>query len=309
MVVGSGIVGKATGKGLAKKGHNITFIDIDRKVVKELIDESFNAHTWEEIMTSDIIRPDIVMFCLPTPSRIDGNVDISYLVNAMSDYSSMMKSIEHYHVLCVRSTVPPGTTRNLIKLIEESSSKKVARDFGICMQPEFLRAKSSESDFANPWATIIGEYDRKSGDVLQELYHGWSDYTERTTLETAEFMKYVHNCYNVVKISFANEVWMLGKKLGIDGNKALEMASRTAEGYWNPKYGSVGGHAYGGMCLPKDASGFISFCREKMFEPQLLVAADQVNKIIAELPENHFDTIIQNRSRSRPIERREDWSR
>ncbi len=152
-----------------------------------------------------------------------------------------------------------------MSLIEENCFKKAGRDFGICMQPEFLRAKSSESDYANPWATIIGEYDRKSGDVLQELYDGWSGYIERTSLETAEFMKYVHNCYNAVKISFANEVWMLGKKLVIDGNKALEMASRTAEGYWNPKYGTVGGHAYGGMCLPKDTRGFISFCREKMF--------------------------------------------
>ena len=304
MVVGSGIVGKATGKGLAKKGHNITFIDIDEKIVKDLIDEGFNAHPWEEIRTLDIIRPDIVMFCLPTPSRIDGSADISYLIKAILDYSSIMKCISYYHVLCIRSTVPPGTTRNMIKLIEKNSSKKVGRDFGMCMQPEFLRAKSSDSDFANPWATIIGEYDRKSGDVLQDLYYRWSDYTERTTLETAEFMKYVHNCYNAVKISFANEVWMLGKKLGIDGNKALEMASRTAEGYWNPKYGTVGGHPYGGLCLPKDTSGFISFCREKMFEPQLLVAADQVNKITPELPENHFKTFIQNRSHSLLIQPR-----
>jgi UDPglucose 6-dehydrogenase len=96
-------------------------------------------------------------------------------------------------------------------------------------------------------------------------------------------MKYVHNCFNAAKISFSNEMWLLGRKLGIDANLALQLASSSAEGYWNPKYGVVGGAPYGGACLPKDVKSFLTFAKSINIEMPLLSAVMSVNENIESL--------------------------
>ena len=146
----------------------------------------------------------------------------------------------------------------LLPLIKKYSGLKVGADFGLCMHPEFLRTVSAEKDYLNPRTTIIGQYDSKSGDFLEDICSVFGGEKIRVDLDMAEFMKFIHNCFNATKISFSNEMWQLGRSIGLDANLALRLVAKTAEGLWNPNYGLIGGQPYGGRCLPKDIEGFES---------------------------------------------------
>lgn len=285
LVVGSGVVGQATGKGLIKKGHKVTFVDTNIQIIRELSQEGFEARLPNEL---EDVSAEIAMFCVSTPSKNDGSVNLDYITNAIVNYGKWLRHKrereDSWDLVVVRSTVPPGTTRRiLLPLLEKSSGLIAGEDFGLCMQPEFLRAKSSEEDFLYPWATVIGELDQRSGDVLAEIYVDFGSKIFRVNLETAELVKYVHNCFNAAKISFSNEIWLLGSKLGIDANLVLEIAVNTAEGYWNSHYGTIGGQPYGGTCLPKDTKGLEAFAKEIGVSIPLLSAVISVNSRMEEL--------------------------
>ena len=286
MIVGSGVVGQATGKGLIKKGHEVVFVDISVETVRRLSQEGFEARLPDELGD---IAAEISMFCVSTPPKGDGSVNLDYITTAIANHGEWLKRKKReredaWHLVVIRSTVPPGTTRKvLLPLLEKYSGLMASKDFGVCMQPEFLRAKSSEEDFLHPWVMVIGEYDQCSGDTLERIYTDFGNKIFRVELETAEFVKYVHNCFNATKISFSNEIWLLGRKLGLDANLALEIAVHTAEGHWNPAYGTVGGQPYGGSCLPKDTKGLEAFAKENGISMPLLSAVISVNSEMEEL--------------------------
>jgi UDPglucose 6-dehydrogenase len=287
IIIGAGIVGQASGKGLIKKGHDVIFVDKEPIIVERLKDQGFEAYLPNQL---DNVKADISMFCVNTPSKKDGSINLNYIVSAIKNHGIWLKNRDghNYHLVVIRSTVPPGTTATLLcPLIEYYSHKKVGNDFGLCMQPEFMRSHSSEYDFLHPHITVIGEYDKTSGDMLEKVYAGYFEgQISRVSLDTAEFMKYIHNCFNATKISFSNEMWLLGKNLGIaDPNLALQLASKSAEGYWNPKYGTIGGRPYGGRCLPKDSKAFLEFTKKKGVRMPLLSATLSVNRQVEKLSE------------------------
>lgn len=277
--MGCGVVGKATGKGLIKNGNNVKFVDRDFATIKALKAQGYEAYSLEEYPS---IQGDTTMVCVSTPTDTEGKIDFSSIQNASINIGKWLsKNNSNYHTVVIRSTVPPYTTRSMIlPLIELYSQQRAGLNFGICMQPEFLRATSSESDFLNQWFTVIGEYDKKSGEKVYQIYKSFCKSISITDLETAEFMKYIHNCFNAVKISFSNEMWSVGNKIGLNANLALELATRSAEGYWNPKYGTIGGAPYGGACLPKDTKGFISYAKDNNITLELLEAVDRVNEAL-----------------------------
>jgi len=237
------------------------------------------------------------MFCIDTPlgernENNFGGLDLGNMMSAVSTHAKWLRKSKqsnvngnkYYHLIVIRSTVPPGTTRGLLlPLIERYSGLKVGEDLGLCMQPEFLRTVSAKEDYLNPRATIIGQYDSKSGDYLENIYSGFQGEKIKVDLDTAEFMKFIHNCFNATKISFSNEMWQLGNSLGIDANLALSLAAKTAEGIWNPNYGLVGGQPYGGHCLPKDTEGFEQFAKRKSIVTPLLSAVVRVNRQMEEM--------------------------
>jgi UDPglucose 6-dehydrogenase len=313
MIIGSGVVGQASGKGLIKKGNYVTFVDNNKGVVKKLKQEGFVAYLSNDL---DQIDADISMVSVPTPSKKgDGSADLSYITSAMVDLGRWLKNRNKkikqgddndvgrhgggadnsnnnnnnnnkYHLVVIRSTVPVGTCRNvLLPLLQTTSEMSIGRDFGLCMQPEFMRTLTGEHDFLNPHATVIGEYDKRSGDELEKIYSDFGGPLFRVEIEEAEFMKYVHNCFNATKISFANEMWQMGQKIGIDANFALQMAVMSAEGFWNPKYGTVGGRPYGGPCLPKDVKALLDSAKKFGVNTPLLSAVDYVNSQMEEQAE------------------------
>jgi UDPglucose 6-dehydrogenase len=290
MIIGSGIVGQATGKGLIKRGiRNIIFVDTDPLVLENLSNEGYNVCHLDNI-DNEIENVVVSMFCLPTP--FDQNLrksDLKHVNMSLIRYAESLKKRikkQQYNLIVIRSTVVPGTTEKfLIPLIEKHSGMKIGTDFGICMQPEFLRSLTSEQDFMYPRTIIIGQYDEQSGRILEELYirARFEVPIIKVGLSAAEFIKFTANYFNATKISFANEMWCLGEKLGIDPNISLEIATTVAEGFWNPLYGTHGGRPFGGRCLPKDIECLLSFCQEINAEMPLLKAVHSVNSMMKQL--------------------------
>lgn len=255
-IVGSGFVGEATGKGLEKHNNDITFVDVMPEKITKLRGEGFKAHFPEDYTK---ITTDITMFCVPTPTE-GSEINLDYLLGAVTQFALRLKDHNKYHTVVIRSTVPPTTTREkLLPLIEEISDKKAGRDFGLCMQPEYLREVTAEQDYARPWFILIGQYDKKSGDVLEKLYSKFDAPIERVGLEEAEFQKYVHNVYNAIKIAFFNEMRVIANKEKWDAAAVFHATARSCEGIWNPIYGLRDMGPFDGSCLPKDTRALLQW--------------------------------------------------
>ena len=276
LIIGSGVVGQATGKGFHSKGHRVVFYDVNPDVLSRLSEEGYD--TCDDY---DLREFDVSMLCVGTPTRHD-KIVLDYLHSALKKLGAKLSDINRYHLVVVKSTCLPGTTEErIIPMLEYYSRKKAGVDFGVCMNPEFLRAASAEEDSAHPWLIVIGAYDQRSGKELEELYQPFGAETVVTKLKVAEMMKYVHNLFNATKISFFNEMHVVCQQLDIDNEAVNSLVVKSAEGMWNPKYGTVGGRPYGGSCLPKDTRALRSFARELNLNPMTLL--DAVIKVNEEM--------------------------
>jgi UDPglucose 6-dehydrogenase len=217
------------------------------------------------------------MLAVSTPS-VDDKIVLDYIESAALDVGRGLATTTNYVVVVVRSTVPPTTTTDRITpILERASGKRAGVDFGVGMNPEFLRAVSSEQDFARPWITVLGTSDWRTAAILDKLYAPFGALIVRCTPTEAEMIKYVNNVYNAVKISYFNEVYAICQQLGIDGNLVGAAVARSAESMWNPLYGTRGGVPYGGACLPKDTTAFMQFVREHGWEHLMLEATLAIN--------------------------------
>jgi UDPglucose 6-dehydrogenase len=257
VIVGSGVVGTATGQGLQAKGHRVVFCDVAPERVALLRERGFNAIHADDLAGPE---PDVYLISVPTPT-IDGGVDRSYVRSASEAVGRAIEAHRGWPLVVVRSTVPPGTTEEMvIPVLESASFRHAGEDFGVCMNPEFLRAASALEDFENPKVIVIGALDGRSERALRGIYAQWPDVpVVATSLRTAEATKYVANLFNATKISFFNEMHRALLALGADPDVAFQATARAAEGLWNPTYGTHGGAPYAGVCLPKDTVGFLSF--------------------------------------------------
>jgi GDP-mannose 6-dehydrogenase len=187
-----------------------------------------------------------------TPSQANGNLDLRYIRRICEQIGEALKTKDARHTVVIRSTVLPGTVHKaVIPTLEEASGKRSGIDFGVCVNPEFLREGSAVKDFRCPPKTVIGELDKASGDILLKLYEGIKAPLIRTDLETASMVKYLDNTWHALKIGFANEVGILCKSLGIDSHQAMEIFCQDKVLNISPAY-LTPGFAFGGSCLPKD---------------------------------------------------------
>ena len=275
-IIGSGFVGTALGKGLIELGNEVIFYDV--------VDKDLPNFTFTKDINHAIESSDISFICVPTPASENGEIDLGYIKEAAKNIGIALSRKEGYHLVVVKSTVVPGTTENVVIPILEKFSGKIARDceIGACMNPEFLteisgswsKDKSTKKDFFTEDRIVIGEYDKKSGDVLEELYKPLNKPIFRTDLKTAELIKYASNCMLAAKISYWNEIYLICKELSIDSQ---EVANIVGVDPRIGKYGTVHGKAFGGKCLPKDLKAFISFA-EKYRNVRLLKAVDDINE-------------------------------
>lgn len=268
-VFGLGYVGAVSAGCLASEGHRVIGVDpVATKV--NLINSGKSPIIEAEI--DEIIAPavksgrlsatldtlhaiketDLSIVCVGTPSQANGNLDLRFIRQACEEIGTALKQKDNWHLVVIRSTVLPGTMRNLvIPVLEQFSGKKAGSGFGLCHNPEFLREGSSVKDFRCPPKTVIGEFDKLSGDTLALLYADIDAPLIRTDVETAEMTKYVDNCWHALKIGFANEIGNLSKAFGIDSHEVMNIFCQDeklniSRAYLKP------GFAFGGSCLPKD---------------------------------------------------------
>lgn len=283
-IVGSGTVGTIIGKGFLSLGYKVIFYDIDDAKIDRLVSLSFEATSTIE---NAILNSQISFICVPTPTS-NGTTDFSHIKNAARTIGSALGKKQAYHLIVVKSTVLPTTTENLIiPELEHYSNRRVGRSFGVCCNPEFLTeinaSWTSESSFSRNFfsepCVVIGEYDKKSGDLMSALYEPLRVPIIRTNLRTAELIKYSFNCALSSRISYWNEIFYVCRALGVDSKI---VASAAAMDPRIGKYGTIHGKAFGGKCLPKDLAAFITFARKLGYEPKLLQAVEEVNARIAD---------------------------
>lgn len=287
-IIGSGFVGQATGRGLAKHGNEVTFIDVSQEKVNELRDEGYKAFTPAEHTAVD---HDVIMLCLPTPT-VNNLIVLDYIKEGAVYVGKLIKDFIKQPTVVVRSTVLPGTTRNMVlPLLERHSGKKAGKDFHMAMQPEFLRQVTANQDFERPWYILIGEAEEGGGDTLEELYRPFNAPIERMSMEEAEMQKYVHNLYNAVKIAFFNEMRVIAKKEELDSEKIFEAVAQSCEGIWNPVYGLRDKGPFDGACLPKDTKAFRGWAQIKNHPVDVLKATIDQN---VQYAKHHFRRIEES---------------
>lgn len=268
-IFGLGYVGAVSAGCLANKGHHIVGVDpvqakvdlinhgrtpIIEKDIGEIIENAVRAERLHATTNAEeaVKNTHLSFICVGTPSQLNGNLDLKYIRRVCERIGLALKNKKDRHVVVIRSTILPGTMRNVvIPSLEEFSGKRAGVDFGVCNNPEFLREGSSVYDFYQPPKTVIGETDTLSGDLLVSLYDKMDAPLIRTDLETAEMIKYVDNVWHALKIGFANEIGNTCKALGIDGHRVMDIFCQDTKLNISSTYLKPG-FAFGGSCLPKD---------------------------------------------------------
>ena len=286
-IFGLGYVGCVTAACLAKEGHTVIGVDIDKikldalihkkspiieKGLEPIIDQVVSNGTLK--VTSDhteaVLTSDVSMICVGTPSHENGSIDLHYLQKVCEEIGKVLNIKKGFHTLVLRSTILPGTTEEIIiPILEKASEKSISRDFDVCVNPEFMREGESIYDFYNPIRILIGAHKVEAFNVVKEIYKSIPAPIIHTAIRTAEFIKYIDNSFHALKICFANEIATISKANRINGYEVMEIFSRDeklniSKAYLRP------GFAFGGSCLPKDLRAILYKCLRDDLELPLL---------------------------------------
>jgi len=208
-------------------------------------------------------QTELSLVCVGTPSRPNGSLDLQYLERVCRDIGEAIATEKGYHTVVIRSTVLPGTIREVvIPTLEAASGVKAGAGFGICSNPEFLREGTAVHDYDHPPKTVIGKADDVSGDKLASLYEKLPAPLIVTDVATAEMVKYVDNVWHALKVDFANEIGNICKAVGLDGHSVMEIFCKDTKLNLSPYYLKPG-FAFGGSCLPKDVRA-LSYCAKTL---------------------------------------------
>ncbi|TAD89555.1 MAG: UDP-glucose/GDP-mannose dehydrogenase family protein [Alphaproteobacteria bacterium] len=264
-VFGLGYTGSITSACLAEMGHRVIGVDLD--AVKTRLIAEGRSHVVEaglDALIAGVVRrrlltataraadaiqnTDASVVCVGTPSRDDGSVDLHAIASVCQDIGAALRDKDGDHVVIIRSTVPPGTTRHMIRpMLEEAAGKPVK----VCFNPEFLREGSGLEDFRRPAKIVIGAEDAMTAQMVEQMYHGLAAEVFRVGFEAAEFVKYTDNVWHALKVAFANEIGNLCQPLGVDSHEVMGLFCRDTKLNISPTYLKPG-FAFGGSCLPKE---------------------------------------------------------
>jgi len=268
-IFGLGYVGCVSAACFAKEGHEVIGVDVNptkteiinegrspivEAGIGELIAEMVQVGRLRAtIDTNDAIsNSDVSLICVGTPSNPNGSLDLKYVKRVAEEIGECLKQKSRRHTVIVRSTMLPGTVADVVgPTVVEASGKVAGVDFGICINPEFLREGTSLKDFYAPPFTLIGADDEETTSVVKELYAGIDAPLFATSVKTAEMVKYVCNCFHALKVSFANEVGNICKAVNVDSHEVMNIFCQDTKLNLSPYYLKPG-FAFGGSCLPKD---------------------------------------------------------
>ncbi len=294
-VFGLGYVGCVSAACLARDGHNVIGVDVNPWKVEQVasgrspvieagLDDlmAMAVGSGRLQATTDsaaaVANSDISVVCVGTPSNGNGSLGLHYVERVSREIGTALAAKSGYHVVVVRSTVLPGTVEEkVIPILESHSHRRRGTDVGVCMNPEFLREGKAIEDYYHPSHIVIGEMDRRSGDVAERLYEAVEAPHVRTAIRVAEMAKYVSNSFHALKIAFANEIGAICEEQGIDAQEVMGIFFRDnrlniSTAYLQP------GFAFGGSCLPKDLRALLYRSREIDLETPLLRAVLDSNQ-------------------------------
>ena len=277
-VFGLGYVGAVTSGCLSTLGHSVIGVDYSKPKVAlinqgkaPVIELDLDKTIGEAVgsgqlsATHDaneaILATDLSLICVGTPSRRNGDLDTSAVKSVCAEIGSALRQKSSWHSVVIRSTVLPGTIRNVvIPELEAASGKKAGVVFGVGSNPEFLREGTALSDFHAPPKTVIGVEDERTGSEIESLYSGIKAPLVRTSIEVAEMIKYSDNVWHALKVAFANEIGIICKSLDVDSHEVMDIFCKDSKlnlsGYYLKP-----GFSFGGSCLPKDVRALVHKAR------------------------------------------------
>ncbi|MCW2279261.1 UDP-glucose dehydrogenase family protein [Heliophilum fasciatum] len=304
-IIGTGYVGLVSGVCLAARGHQVTCIDKRTEIIdqinrqetpifepglEELLKEVIAKGTFiaSTDLRSAVMNTDISLIAVGTPFG-NGKIDLTYIENSAREIGEILKEKAQYHVVCVKSTVVPTTTDTLVRQVLEASSGKRAGEFGLAMNPEFLREGKAVEDFMYPDRIVLGAYDQQSFEVMKKVYDGIFDAPIiKVNLRTAEMIKYTANALLATLISYSNEIALICENVGsVDVKDVLEGV--TLDKRFNPVIGNQlinpemisylrAGCGFGGSCFPKDVKALASFSEDLGYAPRMIQTTLDINE-------------------------------
>ena len=273
-VLGLGYVGAVSAGCLAKDGHEVIGVDPERTKVdlinagrSPIIEKDIDGIIAEQVaagrlaastdVSTAVRHTDLVFVAVGTPSLANGGIDLKYIRRVCEQIGRSIQTHPGAPVIVMRSTMLPGTMRDVvIPTLEKFSGKRAGEEFGVCINPEFLREGTAVHDYYHPPKTVIGEMNRASGDLLAALYAKMPGPMIRTDVQTAEMVKYADNVWHALKVGFANEMGNVCKAVGVDGHKVMSIFCQDQKLNLSPYYLKPG-FAFGGSCLPKDVRALL----------------------------------------------------
>jgi GDP-mannose 6-dehydrogenase len=294
-IFGLGYVGCVSLGCLAKNGHTVTGVDVNKTKVNQIntgkatiiekdIDLIIKEQFKEKRISATtnfkqaILDTELSIIAVGTPSTPQGHLNLKYIFNVADNFAEALSEKDKFHIIALRSTIMPGTCDQFADIIEKKSGKKREIDFAVIANPEFLREGSAVYDYYNPPLTLIGANSDIAAKKAASLYENLPAEIIITDIKVAEIMKYINNTYHALKISFANEVGNICKSIGINSHKVMEIFTKDKQLNISPYYFKPG-FAYGGSCLPKDLKGLQTLAHDNYLTVPVIENIDKTNRI------------------------------
>lgn len=293
-IFGLGYVGCISLGCLAKNGHQVIGVDTNAQkvahinegkptVIEKNIDKIIAEHHREGLIraTSNareaISFSDAAIICVGTPNGENGQLSLLYVDKVSEEIGEALTEKNDFFTILIRSTVPPGTNKRVIRIIERVSGKKHNKDFAVVSNPEFMREGAAVFDYFNPPYIVIASSSSRGLEVAKSIYERVDAPVEEMEIEGAELLKYINNSFHALKITFANEVGSIAKKLGIDSHRLMDVFVKDTKLNTSPAYLRPG-FAYGGSCLPKDLKALTTLAHDFYLETPVLNAVSKSNE-------------------------------
>ncbi|MFS4493387.1 nucleotide sugar dehydrogenase [Maribacter sp. 2308TA10-17] len=293
-IFGLGYVGCVSIACLAENGHNVMGVDvmphkndlinqgkatIIEKDIDALIENNWKAGRISSTLDFQdaVKKTEVSIICVGTPSDVNGHLNLTAIYETAAQIGKALKNKEDFHIAVIRSTVLPGTNQRVGEIIAEHSGKERNKDFAVISNPEFLREGSAVKDYYNPPVTVIGTDNEAASKRMIEMYKGINAPIEETSIEIAELIKYVNNSFHALKVSFANEVGNICKKMNIDSHQLMNLFCMDKQLNLSSYYLKPG-FAFGGSCLPKDLKAFNTMAHDFYLESPVLSSILESNQ-------------------------------